>query len=97
MIIDDINKKPCSEDFVGGPVTSEQLKSMAKSFDSSPLVSTKELAETLGLTPRRVTQLVEEGFLLKKGRNQFNLFECLHNYVLYQRRVKIKEAMNLDS
>ena len=86
---------PTSEDIVGAPITAEELRRLAETFDNGPIVTTKALAEALGITERRVLQLVDKGFLFKKDRNQFNLMECVHNFVKYKRRMELKNLLNL--
>ena len=88
-------EKLTPDDTVGAPVNTESLRRLAEWFDESPIVTTKQLAETLELTDRRVLQLVEEGFLFKKERNTFNLYECLHNFIKYKKWMIIKEQLDL--
>lgn len=89
--------KPCSEDYIGPPENAESLRSTADFFDKSPMITTKVLAQYLGITDRRVIQLVEEGYLFKKERNKFNLYECIYNYINYQRRMVLKDLLKLKS
>lgn len=43
----------------------------------------KELAKILGITPRRVQQLVEEGVLERDSRGQYTLGDCVRAYCGY--------------
>jgi phage terminase Nu1 subunit (DNA packaging protein) len=49
--------------------------------DSQRIVSTKELAEILGLSDRRVRQLENEGSLVKIGRGKFDLAASIQKYI----------------
>jgi phage terminase Nu1 subunit (DNA packaging protein) len=42
-----------------------------------------ELAKLLGVTPRRVQQLVDEGVVVRLGRGQYDAIASNHNYIKY--------------
>lgn len=45
--------------------------------------STNQLAELLGLTPRRIQQLAEEGVIVKASRGQYKAANSIQNYIRY--------------
>lgn len=47
------------------------------------MVTTKELAQTLNLTPRRVQQLTREGILPNESRGKYNLDKAFDSYLKY--------------
>jgi phage terminase Nu1 subunit (DNA packaging protein) len=49
-------------------------------------VSTSDLATILGVSSRRVAQLVEEKILIRTARGTFDLGEAVRNYVAYRER-----------
>jgi phage terminase Nu1 subunit (DNA packaging protein) len=56
------------------------------------IVGIKELAAILNLTPRRIQQLVEEGFP-KKLRGKYDLLKCARWYIRYLRAVIEKKEV----
>lgn len=94
---DMLNSKQSSVDYISGPTSVEELRRLANLFNKSPLVTTKQLGEMLDISERRILQLVEEGAFIKKERNEFNLYESIHNYIQYLRRMKIRKALRLES
>lgn len=48
------------------------------------IITTKELANILDLTPRRVQQYVKDGILSNEGRGKFNLKKSIHEYFNYK-------------
>lgn len=52
------------------------------------ILSTDELSNALGITTRRIQALESEGVLKKLDRNQWDLTNCINDYLDY----KIKEA-----
>jgi len=47
------------------------------------LVKSKELANILGITQRRVNQLAKEGILEKDNKNNFDLSQSVQAYIAY--------------
>ncbi|MEB3103072.1 hypothetical protein [Ferviditalea candida] len=45
--------------------------------------STAQLAELLGLSPRRIQQLAEEGVIVKVARGQYKAADSIQNYIRY--------------
>ncbi|MCC8156345.1 MAG: hypothetical protein LIO54_03600 [Oscillospiraceae bacterium] len=52
------------------------------------LVSESEVACVLGVTGRRVRQMVEDGVLEKVGRGKYNLTDCVKRYVAARESAK---------
>lgn len=48
------------------------------------IVSTSELGDILGLTPRRIQDLEKEDVIAKLARNQWDLKECVEKYIDYK-------------
>jgi phage terminase Nu1 subunit (DNA packaging protein) len=48
------------------------------------IVTTIELADVLGLTDRRIRELVREGVIDRIDRGQYNLAECVQSYIKYK-------------
>jgi phage terminase Nu1 subunit (DNA packaging protein) len=59
---------------------------MAKSGDiqSEMIFTTNQMAELLGLTPRRIQQLAEEGVIVKSSRGKYVAAESIQNYIQFQ-------------
>ncbi|MFC3802818.1 hypothetical protein [Cohnella sp. GCM10012308] len=59
---------------------------MAKSGanQSEMIFTAAQLADLLGLTPRRVQQLAEEGIVVKSGRGKYVAAESVQNYIRLQ-------------
>lgn len=51
------------------------------------VLNLKELAELLGVTPRRIQQLVDEGVVIKNGRGKYEGARSVQNYIHYQLNV----------
>uniref|UniRef100_UPI003F6809D1 hypothetical protein n=1 Tax=Gorillibacterium sp. sgz5001074 TaxID=3446695 RepID=UPI003F6809D1 len=45
------------------------------------LITTKDLAELLDLSARRVQQLAEEGVLIRAEKGKYKLLESVHRYI----------------
>ncbi|MFP4976374.1 hypothetical protein ACE6ED_13305 [Paenibacillus sp. CN-4] len=60
---------------------------MAKSGEqqSEMTLTAVQLSELLGLTPRRVQQLAEEGIIVRSGRGKYNAVGSVQNYMRFQR------------
>lgn len=52
-----------------------------KTPQSEMTFSTAQLSEILGLTPRRVQQLAEDGVLVKAARGKYKAVESIQNYI----------------
>lgn len=66
---------------------------MAKEkINGETVVSTAELASVLGLTPRRIQQLTQEGSITAEGRGKFKLAVCVKEYITFQIRAAEKDA-----
>jgi hypothetical protein len=48
-------------------------------------ITTKQAAALLQVTPRRVRQLIEEGYIERAGRDQVILDDAVHGYILFLR------------
>ena len=48
------------------------------------LVNQTELAECLGVTPRRVRDMIQEGFFQFKDGRKYNLAPCIKEYIAYK-------------
>ena len=48
------------------------------------LVNQTELAECLGVTPRRVRDMLQEGFFQFKDGRKYNLAPCIKEYIAYK-------------
>ena len=57
-------------------------------------VSEHELTEYLGVSDRRVRQMVKEGIVVKTGRGKFDLKSSVSNYIKF---IKSKEKNNNES
>lgn len=64
---------------------------MESKFTADTTVSTTELACILGITGRRVRQLVEDGQLEKVGRGRFALADSLQRYIRFQSKVPLDD------
>ena len=53
-------------------------------FDYKQTITGSELATLLGLSDRRIQQLVKENVIRKEKRNTFVLIDAVHDYVNYQ-------------
>lgn len=49
----------------------------------SIVVNTKTIAKIIGVTERRVRQLVEEGVIDRVGHGRFNLIETINKYIVF--------------
>ena len=56
---------------------------MAEKLTADTIVSLSEMAVVLGLTTRRIRQLVEEGVIVTTGENQYPLAEAVQAYVKF--------------
>lgn len=60
-------------------------------------VKASELAAVLGLTGRRVHQLVEDGIIVKAARGRFCLADCVQRYIEYRTDSALDdEAQQID-
>lgn len=59
-------------------------------------VVTKELALVLGLTPRRIQQLTQDGILETKNRSRYNLADSIKRYMDYHSRKEDVDANDLE-
>lgn len=60
-------------------------------------VSQKELAEALGLTPRRIRQLsADNGLFRVQTDKRYNLTECIQEYIKFKLEVETSRGNDLD-
>ncbi len=63
---------------------------------SEDLITTKRLAEILGMTERRVQQLAAENVFKKFGRGRFQLADSVQKYLAYQLDLERKKYNKND-
>lgn len=60
------------------------------------LFTTKQMAETLNLTTRRVQQLAEEGILVREKRGKYRGIASLQKYIQYIQERDVPDDMDVD-
>lgn len=70
---------------------------MAEKITRETTVSLAELAVVLGLTSKRIRQMVEEGIMSTSGKNAYPLAECVQNYSKFLRQqMPSKEDVKIE-
>lgn len=64
--------------------------------ESEMLFTTKQLAEILNLSPRRVQQLAEEGVLVKSSRGKYKAVESIQNFIRQLSKEQSSKASGVD-
>lgn len=66
-------------------------------IDADTLVSTTELACVLGVTGRRIRQMVEDGQLAKESQGRFKLCDAVRQYIEFRdRQKKDDDALDME-
>ncbi|EFO32120.1 conserved hypothetical protein [Roseibium sp. TrichSKD4] len=65
---------------------------MARKAPFPETVGSAEMAKLLGVTTRRLTQLVKEGVLVKEGRGSFSVCECIQAFTDFKVRTSVEQA-----
>jgi hypothetical protein len=85
-----------AEDIIGPVYTIEYLTDLLAAMEKSEVVGAEMMAEALGITPRRLQQLVKEKLIPQRAKGKYNFLETYRAWARYKRILMLKDTLNID-